>query len=320
MQTKRKHPKVKAKLHPKNKHNGRYNLQQLIATLPELNAFVKMNEYGDESIDFFNPEAVLTLNKALLKHYYDIHEWTIPNNYLCPPIPSRADYIHHIAQLLGESNYGKIPIGENIKCLDVGVGANCVYPIIGSKEYGWLFIGADTDQIALDNAQFIVDNNDILKGKVQLILQENPKDFFYGILKKEDQVDLTICNPPYHASQVESSASTIRKLKNLKKKSVQQVTKNFGGQNSELWCDGGENKFVRNMMRESKKFGNSCFWFSTLISKQSNVESVLKALRNEDAAEIKVIPMGQGNKTSRIIAWTFLTPSQQKEWREKKWI
>jgi len=35
--------------------------------------------------------------------------------------------------------------------------------------------------------------------------------------------------------------------------------------------------------------------------------------------EVKTIPMGQGNKTSRIVAWTFLSKEQQKEWRNKRW-
>jgi 23S rRNA (adenine1618-N6)-methyltransferase len=29
--------------------------------------------------------------------------------------------------------------------------------------------------------------------------------------------------------------------------------------------------------------------------------------------------MGQGNKTSRIIAWTFLSPDQQRQWVNTRW-
>jgi 23S rRNA (adenine1618-N6)-methyltransferase len=29
--------------------------------------------------------------------------------------------------------------------------------------------------------------------------------------------------------------------------------------------------------------------------------------------------MGQGNKTSRIIAWTFLTIEQQRKWVNERW-
>ena len=315
----KKHPKVKSNLHPKSKHRARYNFEELIKSHPDLAEFVKKNDYGDESIDFFNPEAVKSLNTALLKHFYGIDFWEIPENYLCPPIPGRADYIHHIAQLLGESNYGKTPLGKQIKCLDIGVGANCIYPIVGTQEYGWSFVGADIDEKAIENAQNIIDQNKSLEGKIELRLQAKAKDFFYGVISKEEQIDITVCNPPFHASPEEAAEGTQRKNKNLKGNKEVEAGKNFGGKSNELWCEGGENKFVRNMVRESKKFASSCFWFTTLVSKQSNLKSIYKSLENEKAVEIKTIAMGQGNKTSRIVAWTFLTPLEQKEWRATKW-
>ena len=255
----------------------------------------------------------------MLKHFYGIDFWEIPENYLCPPIPGRADYIHHIAQLLGESNYGKTPLGKQIKCLDIGVGANCIYPIVGTQEYGWSFVGADIDEKAIENAQNIIDQNKSLEGKIELRLQAKAKDFFYGVISKEEQIDITVCNPPFHASPEEAAEGTQRKNKNLKGNKEVEAGKNFGGKSNELWCEGGENKFVRNMVRESKKFASSCFWFTTLVSKQSNLKSIYKSLENEKAVEIKTIAMGQGNKTSRIVAWTFLTPLEQKEWRATKW-
>lgn len=311
--------KPKASLHPKNRHQGRYNLKELIKSCKELAPFVKENEYGDESIDFFDPTAVKYLNTALLKHFYEIDYWDIPENYLCPPIPGRADYIHHVAQLLGESNYGSTPTGNHIKCLDIGVGANCIYPIIGTYEYQWSFIGADIDDKAIDNATSIIKKNTNLKGPIELRRQPKVKDFFYGVIQKEERVDITICNPPFHSSAEEANLGTQRKVNNLKGKKVDEVVKNFSGKSNELWCEGGENRFVRNMIRESKKFGESCFWFTSLVSKHSNLKSIYKSLENENATEVKTIPMGQGNKTSRIVAWTFLTPAQQKEWKETKW-
>lgn len=68
---KREHPKEKTQLHPRNKHRERYDFKQLIEGCPELAQYVNVNVYNDESIDFFNPEAVKMLNKALLKHYYN---------------------------------------------------------------------------------------------------------------------------------------------------------------------------------------------------------------------------------------------------------
>lgn len=316
---KKEHPKEKSKLHPRNRHRARYDFKQLIESCPELAQFVKLNAYKDESIDFFNPEAVVMLNKALLKQYYKIDHWNIPENYLCPPIPGRADYIHHIADLLSKYNHGEIPIGNKIKCLDVGVGANCVYPIIGNREYYWTFIGSDIDPIAIEAAKKTIDSNDSLKGKIELRLQTNPKNIFYDIIKKDEFIDLSICNPPFHSSAEEAQAGTLRKLRSLTKKKISKATLNFGGQSKELWCKGGEKKFVRDMIRQSKQFSGSCFWFSTLISKQSNLNSAYEALKKANATEVKTIEMGQGTKTSRIIAWTFLNKKQQKEWAKKRW-
>ena len=311
--------KEKTRLHKRNKHRMRYDFKQLTESCPELSQFVKLNKYNDESIDFADPKAVKTLNKALLMHHYNIIHWEIPENYLCPPVPGRADYIHHIADVLGNSNYGKIPVGNNIKCLDIGVGANCIYPIIGVTEYDWTFIGSDIDPVAIESANKIIENNSSLKGKIEIRLQKNPWDCFYGSLRENEIIDLSICNPPFHASLEAAQSGTLRKLNNLNKKKTTKPTLNFGGQGSELWCKGGEGKFVQDMIFESRKFGDRCYWFSSLISKQTNLKGVYTALKKANAVEVKTIPMGQGNKISRIVTWTFLTPEKQKEWKNTRW-
>jgi 23S rRNA (adenine1618-N6)-methyltransferase len=313
--------KEKSGLHPRNKHRERYDFRLLIAGCQELDQFVKLNNYGDESIDFFNPEAVKMLNKALLRYYYSIDYWDIPKNYLCPPIPGRADYIHHIADLLYKNDpgflKGKIPTGTSIKCLDIGVGANCVYPIIGIKEYGWSFIGSDTDKVSIESAKKIIEMNPALKEKIELRLQHNPSDIFKGIIQKDELFDLSICNPPFHSSLAEAQSGTIRKLRNLKQKKITNPVLNFGGQTNELWSEGGEEKFIGDMIYQSKQFSTSCFWFSTLISKETNLKNAYKDLKTVEAAEIKTIPMSQGNKISRIVAWTFLTREQQNKWIQR---
>ena len=136
---------------------------------------------------------------------------------------------------------------------------------------------------------------------------------------KEKLFDLTICNPPFHSSFEEAQSGTLRKLRNLNQKPITNATLNFGGKNKELWCEGGEEKFVQKMISQSKLIPLSCFWFSTLISRQAHLKSTYKALEFAGAHEIKTISMCQGNKTSRIIAWTFLTIEQQKEWRNTRW-
>ncbi|MDP4679827.1 MAG: 23S rRNA (adenine(1618)-N(6))-methyltransferase RlmF [Cyclobacteriaceae bacterium] len=315
----KKEVKTIPKLHPRNRHKGRYDFALLIESSPELGQYVKPNIHGDNSIDFTNPLGVKELNKALLKSQYDIEYWEIPENYLVPPIPGRADYIHHMADLLRMNNYGKIPTGKAVTCLDIGVGASCIYPIIGTAEYGWNFIGSDIDPVALKSSLEIINNNPFLNGLIELKLQENVKDMLYGIITKEDRIDFSICNPPFHNSVEEQQAVSTRKVKNLSKGKVRTATLNFGGQANELWYEGGERKFIRELIRQSKNFATSCFWYSTLVSKQTNLKYYYEALEIAKVVEMKTIPMGQGNKTSRILVWTFLTPEQQKLWKNAKW-
>lgn len=306
-------------MHPRNRHTGRYDLNQLVGTLPALKPFVIVNDYGSESIDFFNPDAVKMLNTALLKHHYEINTWDIPKGYLCPPIPGRADYIHHVADLLKNNNYGKIPTGRSTKCLDVGTGSNAIYSLIGIKEYGWEFVGSDIDEVAVKSAQNIAEQNPNITENFTVRLQKDPKHTFEGIIRSNEHFDLTICNPPFHASLEESQKSNLRKLRNLKKDKVSEPERNFEGMSNELWCEGGELRFIQDMIYESKAFSRNVFWFTTLVSKHSNLRAIHKLLRAAKAAKVETIEMGQGNKSSRIVAWTFLKAKDQQEWKQDRW-
>lgn len=309
----------KSRLHSRNKNRERYNLSALIAIKPELKAFIKPNKFGDDSVDFSNPEAVKILNTALLQHTYGIENWEFPDENLCPPIPGRADYIHHIADLLSGSNFGRIPEGDKVNCFDIGTGASCIYPIIGVTEYKWKFIASDINVDSIATAQKIIDSNDSLKGQIECRLQHIPKNIFRGVLTKEDKIDISICNPPFHSSLEEAQKGSHRKIKNLTGKKEETPELNFAGISEELICEGGEAKFLENMIQESKLNAKNCFWFSTLVSKQSNVKRVCKSLETIKARQVKTIPMGTGNKSSRIVAWTFLSEAEQKEWRETRW-
>ena len=310
---------IKSKLHPRNKHKYGYDFDHLINAYPSLGQYIITNKYQNKSINFFDSEAIKALNKALLMRHYAVEFWDIPSDYLCPPIPSRADYIHYMADLLGENNAEKIPRGKKIQVLDIGVGANMVYPIIGHQEYGWSFCGTDIDPVALQNARQIIAKNPAFTKAIRLKEQTSSTEIFFGIIDKKDHFDLTICNPPFYSSEAEAKANTLRKLKNLQGQKVSGISKNFGGQASELWCEGGEKKFVRRMIKESKKFAANCLWFSTLIAKETHLKPIYQTLKKANATTIKTIEMTQGNKLSRIVAWTFLGEKRRSQWVEKRW-
>jgi 23S rRNA (adenine1618-N6)-methyltransferase len=304
----------KSTLHERNKHRSRYDFKTLIEACAELADFVSINKYGDESIDFANPAAVKTLNKALLKHFYQINFWDIPAGYLCPPIPGRADYLHYAADLLASSRQQAIPTGKKIKVLDVGVGANCVYPIIGHQEYGWSFVGSDIDEVAVRSAKNIVEVNPSLKNAIEIRLQPDQSKIFKHIFHKEERFDLTICNPPFHASAAEAQAGSQRKVRNLGHQNYAKPVLNFGGQHSELWTKGGEVAFIGQMIEESKLFKDQCFWFTSLVSKSENLPAIYAMLTRAGVTETRTNNMSTGNKVTRIVAWTFLTVDQRAAW------
>lgn len=314
-----KETQEKTRLHARNRNREPYDLAALIAVEPELQQYIKPNKHGADSIDFADAKAVKLLNKALLHHYYGVTNWNFPDENLCPPIPGRADYLHYMADLLGQSNFGTVPTGEKITVLDIGVGASSIYPIIGVTEYGWNFIGSDINEKSLASAQKIIDANTALQNKVSLRLQQDDNSIFKGILREDEMVDFTMCNPPFHVSEEEAQKGAARKVKNLSGKKTENPALNFAGINKELICEGGESSFIKNMIAESKSFRQNCYWFSTLVSKKSNLKAIYKLLNAEEAVQVKTISLGTGNKSSHIIAWSFLTKAEQQDWKNRNW-
>jgi 23S rRNA (adenine1618-N6)-methyltransferase len=304
-------------MHPRNKHQGDYDFKKLVLSSPRLKPFIKKSPAGKLTIDFAIPDAVKQLNAALLASDYDISTWDIPDGYLCPPIPGRADYIHHIADLLAHDNADKVLKGKSVIGLDIGAGANLIYPIIGSQSYGWRFIGSDIDKAAIQSANMIIKMNEGLEKHISIRKQQQPNNIFHGIIHPQDRFTFTLCNPPFHASAKAAAEGNQRKNTNLSRhkekhsnepqKSSRMSPKNlnFAGKSNELWCQGGELSFIKRMIKESSDYKTQVQWFTTLVSKKDNMKPILNALKHINANEVKTIPMQQGNKSSRFIAWQF---------------
>lgn len=286
--------------HPRNRHTGRYDFDRLYAACPELKKFTRLNPAGRYTIDFADPIAVKLLNSAILKTDYGVEYWEIPDNYLCPPIPGRADYIHFAADLLNSTNLST-PV-EPIRVLDIGVGANVIYPLIGHAEYAWHFVGSDIDRKAIASARKNITANQ-LQDAIEIRHQSNAHHIFNSIIKKDDYYALSICNPPFFQSAEQAHQQNQRKWKNLGKKAMQ--TRNFGGQSNELWCEGGELAFISRMIQESVQYKNQVLWFTTLVSRESILPALTKQLRQLRIKDIKIVDMAQGQKRSRFLAWRF---------------
>lgn len=303
---------TKTKLHPRNQHSRGYDFELLVAQTPELDAFTIRSPVGQTTIDFQDGQAVRMLNRALLKTHYDIDFWDIPAGYLCPPIPGRVDYIHYLADLLAGSNNQEIPRGHHIKALDIGTGASLVYPLTGQSEYGWHFTGVDIDAGAIKSAKQICEFN---KLAITLRRQRNPESIFRGVIRPNDLFHVTMCNPPFHGSVEKAKKGTQRKWANLGKGRSTKL--NFGGQNAELWCPGGEIKFIARMVEQSMEFTDQCLWFTSLVSKKDNLQPLNRILGKARVADCKVVEMAQGQKTSRFIAWTYMNKSRRSSFAKK---
>ncbi|PKV51285.1 23S rRNA m(6)A-1618 methyltransferase [Aquimarina sp. MAR_2010_214] len=284
-------------MHLNNIHNRPYDFTALINTHEVLETFVFINAYGKSTIDFSNQKAVLELNKAILKHHYGLKDWNIPEGYLCPPIPGRVDYIHHLADVLLKEG-----VTTKIKGLDIGMGANCIYPILGSQVYDWRMVGSDIEKKAVVSAKNNIKINKHLSDAIEIRHQTNNANIFEGIIKDEEYFDFTMCNPPFHASQEEASKGTLKKLKNLG--ISEHIELNFGGQANELWCNGGEALFLKRMIKQSVPFAKQVGFFTSLVSKKENLPKLEKQL-NKMKATHTTITMEQGNKKSRFITWKF---------------
>lgn len=280
------------RLHPRNKHLKGYDFELLILKNRRLNAYLFENKFQVRSIDFSNPLAVKELNRSLLRTHYDIHFWDFPDDNLCPPIPGRADYIHYISDL--------IQTQEDVKVLDIGTGATCIYPLLGTAEYQWKFVGTDVDSDSLVSAQKIIDKNN-LNEMIELRFQKNKQHILKDIVKKGERFTVMVCNPPFYKSAAEAQGANARKSRNLGNNPV----RNFSGNNNELWYEGGEKAFLHTYLYESSQLPDVSKWFTSLVSKKENVESLETSSKKLGAKEFKVIPMHQGNKVTRIVAWRF---------------
>jgi 23S rRNA (adenine1618-N6)-methyltransferase len=295
-------------LHPRNRHQGTYDFAALKASHPTLEGFLTSKANGGQIIDFAAPNAVKALNAAILSHDYGIENWEIPEGYLCPPVPGRADYLHYLSDLLNESN-DRISTG-NTRILDIGTGANAIYALLGATIYGWNMIGSEIDKIAIEFAKHTLSYSPALASKIELRYQANPQRILKGIIRNDELFDAVICNPPFYSSEDTANRANRKKQEKHLKLGlpVSLGKRTFQGQSRELFCEGGERRFIENLVFESRDYSEQCKWFTTLVSRQSTLAFIQSALAETKVADSRIISMRHGNKYCRIIAWTYQNP------------
>jgi len=334
--------------HPRNAFQGTYDMARLTSAYPPLGPHVARGPTGRPTVDWADPAAVRALNTALLVADYRVHPSyaaILPAGALVPPVPGRADYVHHLADALRRAGaLPSAPVGPAVRGMDIGTGASCIYPLIAASVYGWEMIASDVNPAALASARKIVASNghrDLIDVRGQELSNAS---IFDGVLRADERLDFAMCNPPFYPSEDAFRAENARKRKGLSKKKgagrkgAKQraapaeaeteggatTSNNFGGTRSELWCEGGEVAFVRRIVEESRRYADRCLLFSSLVSRKEHVaeiEGFLRAAptkgggrRRRGVRLVRRVSMGAGRKSATLLVWSFLDERERRQW------
>ena len=282
----------------KNKNNIFYNdfkpdFLTLTKEFPELKKYIlKQNEDNEEEFqfDWSNNELSLLMDKSILNYYFDIKYYDIPKGFLIPPIPSRINYINLINSIIAKL-IKDIDI-KNIIGIDIGTGANIIYPILGYSIYKWKFICTEINKEAYNNAKLILQKNN-LENNINIIKQNNKDNIFISILNRENKYIFSMCNPPYYNYENEI------KLEDKKRDNEY----NF----DEIYYKNGEYGFFQRYFEESICYKNNVFLYTILIGKKINAENIYDKLSSYNDI-IKIYNMQKiltGNNVRYIIYWSF---------------
>ncbi|KAJ1739157.1 hypothetical protein LPJ68_004930 [Coemansia sp. RSA 1086] len=265
--------------------------------------FPRLKEYLTETktIDFQNPDAVRTLNQAILRVYFDLDVY-LPANSLCPTVANRLHYLEWIRS----SILVDFPPSQSISGMDIGCGASCIYPLLGVQVLNCSFVGTDINSESIACAQKNVAANH-MQSKIRLFLNSDqnvtlPLDA-EGFPSNEADADgsvftFSMCNPPFYKSQDERQQ--------LARFKARLPSLDTNGKDEELYAEGGEEGFLTRMIDESVKLGKHIKWYSTMVGKKSTLLLLKAHLRQSQAKHIREGTLIQGKTTRWVLAWTFL--------------
>lgn len=295
------------KMHPENKYfENPPDFKLLAAKYPLFDKFVFQNKFGSFSINWKDRNALKELTRTLLIEDFNLSYWDIPDGYLIPSITSRCNYIHWIKDLLNSDEFD-LDKNEKIIGIDIGTGANCIYPLLGHQIFNWDFKASDINEESLNIAETIVEENN-LKSFITLCHQHDSFKIFENIIKKNDFFFFSMCNPPYFSLEEEIKHDNPNTACEYNSK--------------EVYCEGGEFKFIIRMIEESEKFKFNVLWFTTLIGKKITLDKILKIIsKNSYVKIIKKTTFYQGKLARWGLSWTYFTTDQlQKLLMNRKFI
>ena len=271
------------------------NFIELSTQFPSFSKYVITNKYNYTTIDWKNPDAVRELTQCLLKKDFGLKSYNLPSNFLIPTIPSRLNYILFLKKLFNAFSIGNYCNSPFI--VDIGTGANVIYPIIGNRMFNWNFVCSEINDDSIKIANEILKENQI--DKIVILKQYNKSKVFEGILddtknikKRNRKYIFTMCNPPYFDSEKEE------------KKDNKHTDNEYNFE--EVYCKGGETRFILEMIKESEIYKNKVFIFTTLVGKKINFIHLKDILKNNEKIKLlKCETFLQGKNARWVLAWSY---------------
>jgi 23S rRNA (adenine1618-N6)-methyltransferase len=281
----------------------------LAATHPRLLPYLVETKDGRRTIDFASWDATVELNRALLDTFYGVKHWDVPRGHLCPPAANRANYVHWIEDLLELSRPASASAsaaGPAVVGLDVGVGASCVYPLIGASLNGWRFVGIDVTDVAVASARANAEANVAIRHLIEirdartfsLRRRDSARDgsVILPAIEEDERFAFCMCNPPFF--DLDRSASERRRPNRAS---------DFGGSDAETACPGGERAFTARIFEDSLLLRDRVHWYTTMCGKKETVKHLRRALASREArvAAVRTTVFRQGKTARWGVAWSF---------------
>jgi 23S rRNA (adenine1618-N6)-methyltransferase len=254
----------------------------------------------DRHLDFTDPHSVMQLTKTLLRQDFNLHI-DLPPDRLCPPVPNRHNYVLWLKSLLDStaaSYADQYEPRREVLGLDIGTGSSAIYPLLGcAQRSNWKFIGTDIDDKSLGYARRNVETNG-LESRIRVV-ERSPGDPLVGLDELEAQkLDFTMTNPPFYESEAELLDLAARKSK--------PPNTVCTGAANEMVVQGGEVGFVLRVIEESLVLRESVGWYTSMLGKQSSLETLVAKLVENDIDNYALAEFVQGSKTKRwAIGWSF---------------
>ena len=271
---------------------------------PCFRPFVEQSSVSRWHVNFKSWEVTRALNRALLIDGYGLVSWDIPKGHLCPPVANRANYIHWLEDLLQLSR----PSGgpnieyEGVRGIDIGIGSNCVFPLLGAATNRWSFVGIDVTDVALKWADKNRLDNPILATQIQVrdarnsasIRDQNTSTLF--CTHAREQFTFCMCNPPFFETM---------------KHTKQNPGTNFGGTHTEMCCSGGEEAFTRRIYDDSLMSRDRVYWYTTMCGKKETMRKLRRLLDMAKVPAIRTAQFLQGKTVRWGVAWSFSPQARQ---------